>query len=602
MFCSKCGKELNDSAKFCTGCGAPVGDQNTGVQDSIPANDFKIDATDDIVEQSEPKKKSVIPVIILAAIVLVLTALIGAFAYLIVSGKASEIIEVRSNKNTSYEDEDDSSKKKKEKKDKSDDDSDEGEDELEEKEEKEEKEATFNGEYQDIDIFIRQVDNSNFPEVVFYASILDENGAPVEGLDASDFKITEIDTTGKVDDVSIREVEQVLSSKDKISMQLVLDASGSMSSYNKIDMSKYAANALVNKLGQRSGDKISVIAFDDYVYLVQDFTSAKADLSGAIDSLSVGGSTALYDGIYAGLTQTYYETGVKCVIALTDGEENASSYTFDDVINLAKQTAIPVFIIGVGDYGYDSSELQLMASECSGRYYSADEQDLDTILEDIYTGIYEEQQDYYMFSYTSNNEKDLSDYRRIKLETSGESIYRGVYEKEFVPVSDVSGDFSNSYADKDYMLDFSSGREVTESDLYGMSLAELRIARNEIFARHGRQFNDAFLNKWFYSKSWYLSIPEKYSPEYFTNNKPNPLSKLEIKNIDFIKAYEDAIIAGSEIYPDAATTLLSEYDLNLSKANLKIALDQVMRYQNTSIRDENIRLIREAIAREDIDY
>ena len=152
------------------------------------------------------------------------------------------------------------------------------------------------------------------------------------------------------------------------------------------------------------------------------------------------------------------------------------------------------------------------------------------------------------------------------------------------------------------MLDFSSSREVTDADLSGMGLAELRIARNEIFARHGRQFNDAFLNKWFYSKSWYLSIPEKYSPDYFTSHNPNPLSKLEIQNIEFIKSYEDDIIAYSDIFPDASSVLLSEYDLNLSKANLNIALGQVQNYSSSAIRDENLRLIQEAIDREDINY
>lgn len=598
MFCTNCGKELKEGAKFCTRCGKPLGGAGTSPQNAIPTGSIKIDAKDDIKENLNTQKKTnILHIVLLAVGVVIMASIIGVCGYFVLSGKASDILGIHNNKNVSSDDDDDSSNNgKKKKTDGVDDiDNDSENKNLEDGEE-------FTGEYQDLDIFIRQVDNANFPEVVFYASILDDTGVPVEGLSASDFKITEIDTNGKVDDVSISEVEQVLSSNDKISMQLVLDASGSMDSYSKIDKSKYAANALVEKVGQRAGDKISIIAFDDYVYLIQDFTSAKADLSSAIDSISTGGSTALYDGIYAGLTQTYYEKGVKCVIALTDGEENASSYTFDDVISLAKQTAIPVFIIGVGDYGYDASELQVLANECSGRYYSADEQDLDTILEDIYTGIYEEQQDYYMFSYTSKNDQDLCDYRTIKLEAAEDSIYRGVYEKEFVPVSDVSGDFSSAYANKDYMLGFSSSREVTDADLSGMGLAELRIARNEIFARHGRQFNDAFLNKWFYSKSWYLSIPEKYSPDYFTSHNPNPLSKLEIQNIEFIKSYEDDIIAYSDIFPDASSVLLSEYDLNLSKANLNIALGQVQNYSSSAIRDENLRLIQEAIDREDINY
>lgn len=588
MFCTNCGKEIMDGASFCIGCGTKV---NSSVEPKEQV-DFKKDT------------KSGVLIAVLIGIAAVLFMVIAVGGIFLISGKADSLLEKLAGK-AKIESRDDDDDDKKDDKNHSDDneiDSSSDENNKEPVDDIVDDVETVIEEIQNVNILIRQVDNTNFPEVVIYASVVDENNNSVNDVDISDFKITEINSDGKVMESSIGKVEQVLSGSERINMQLVLDASASMSSYGKMDMSKKAAIALTEKLGQRTSDRVSVISFDDYVYLVQDFTSARNDLSSAINSIQERGNTALYDGIYAGLMQTYYETGVKCVIALTDGAENCSSYTFDDVVNLAKQTAIPVFIIGVGDYGYDASEIQVLASECSGRYYSADEQNLDIILEDIYSGIYKEQQDYYMFSFTSQDSNNLSQYRRIVLENSDKSKYRGSYEREYVPISDMSGDFSSTYANKDFMFDFSSDRAVTDADVLGMSLAELRIARNEIFARHGRQFNDAFLNKWFYSKTWYLSIPQKYSPSYFDANKPSPMSALEIANIDFISMYEKAIIANYDIFPDATTVLLSEYDLNLSKANLKTALAQVQQYPAGNIRNENIRLITEAIEREDVQY
>lgn len=365
---------------------------------------------------------------------------------------------------------------------------------------------------------------------------------------------------------------------------------------------KSAANSLLNRINFAKGDQVEIISFDDYVYLQQAFTSDKAALVRAIDNIYTGDMTALYDAIYSGLYQTYYEDGAKCVIAFTDGAENASSYSFDDVVELAQNTGIPVYIIGIGDEGYDHSALQDLAACCSGTYYSINDSDIQSILEDIYISIYEAQQDYYVLKYTASNLENLDLFRDVVVSTSDSAAITGVFTKSYVPEADVTGAFSSEYMNKDFIFEDSSYRELTYSDLEGLSLAELRIARNEIFARHGRQFKDQFLNQWFYSKTWYLNIPNKYSPEYYDKNRPDPLSKLESQNVSFIKQYEDYIVAHEEIYPNARMVLLTEYDLALSKATLRIALEQLEKYSYTDTLEENKRLIREAIEREEVQY
>ena len=470
----------------------------------------------------------------------------------------------------------------------------------EKQETEEEGEQIYTGEKTDINIEVRQVDNSKFPEVTLYTSITDNGGNTIENLTKSDFDIKEIDSNGDVVNVSIDDVYQVLN-EDKISLNLVLDASSSMDSYNKMQQAKNAANALVDYMELTKGDQIEVISFDDFVYLEQDFSSQKDIVQNAINGIGTNGSTALYDALYAGLFQTYYEEGAKCVIGFTDGMENASSYTFDDVVAMAQGTGIPVFIIGIGEE-YDADELQKLANQCSGKYYSANVNDLETILEDIYISIYREQQDYYVFKYRTTNQDNLAEFRDVVLETSNTTEFSGSYRKAYVPQTDITGAFSATYMNQDYILDYSDKRTITEPDLAGLSLAELRIARNEIFARHGRQFKDNMLNQWFYSKTWYLNIPSKYSPNDFDAMRPSPLSKLEIDNANFIKQYEDSIMSNQDIFPDASNVKLSDYDLALSKAVLRNALNQMQLYQDTSILEENIRLVQEAINKEDIQY
>lgn len=84
----------------------------------------------------------------------------------------------------------------------------------------------------------------------------------------------------------------------------------------------------------------------------------------------------------------------------------------------------------------------------------------------------------------------------------------------------------------DYVLPDSSSRYLTDSDVRNLSSYQLMIARNEIYARHGRKFNDSGLQAYFNSKSWYKGTVE---PEDFSTSVFNDY---EIKNIDLILSYE----------------------------------------------------------------
>lgn len=73
---------------------------------------------------------------------------------------------------------------------------------------------------------------------------------------------------------------------------------------------------------------------------------------------------------------------------------------------------------------------------------------------------------------------------------------------------------------------------LTESDLYDLTQWELRIARNEIYARHGCIFQDELLQDYFNNCSWYNSIN---IPATEGNDL---LNEVEKENAKFIKAYE----------------------------------------------------------------
>ena len=74
-----------------------------------------------------------------------------------------------------------------------------------------------------------------------------------------------------------------------------------------------------------------------------------------------------------------------------------------------------------------------------------------------------------------------------------------------------------------------SKRLLTASDLQGLSKYDLKIMRNEIFARHGFIFQTNEMKNYFQNQSW-------YKPKY--RDVSSLLSNIEKKNLELIKRYE----------------------------------------------------------------
>jgi hypothetical protein len=73
---------------------------------------------------------------------------------------------------------------------------------------------------------------------------------------------------------------------------------------------------------------------------------------------------------------------------------------------------------------------------------------------------------------------------------------------------------------------------ISEQMLHGLSLNELRLLRNEVYARHGRQFQAPWLSQYFFSQPWYQ--PDE-------NFKDEELSGADKQNVETIVAYEKKI-------------------------------------------------------------
>lgn len=82
----------------------------------------------------------------------------------------------------------------------------------------------------------------------------------------------------------------------------------------------------------------------------------------------------------------------------------------------------------------------------------------------------------------------------------------------------------------DYIISNSDTGVITESELTSLTPWQLKVARNEIYARHGREFVHKDLQCYFAKKSWY-KIDSGFNE--------SSLSTTENKNVATIKTYED---------------------------------------------------------------
>ncbi len=104
-----------------------------------------------------------------------------------------------------------------------------------------------------------------------------------------------------------------------------------------------------------------------------------------------------------------------------------------------------------------------------------------------------------------------------------------------------------------YQIADSAQRDLSEDELEDMSMQQLYLARNEVFARHGYDFSSEMLAEYFAGRDWYQRAPGFKDPE---------LSATEIRNVELILRVEKSIGG-----PFITTTALPDSEGNTSASN-----------------------------------
>lgn len=180
--------------------------------------------------------------------------------------------------------------------------------------------------------------------------------------------------------------------------------------------------------------------------------------------------------------------------------------------------------------------------DCDREYYYDNYGDL------FYTHAYNEEHEYEMYYYNGDTlikyikDNGSYDYKKIPenkwsyftLE-EGKDLYELYHNDYDEDNDDYSYNDEDNFSSTDYILLNSDSRYIDKSELSSLSQWQLRLARNEIYARYGYTFEDEELQKYFLNKSWY----EEDSSINKDTWSDDSLNEYEKANRDLIVSYEE---------------------------------------------------------------
>lgn len=154
---------------------------------------------------------------------------------------------------------------------------------------------------------------------------------------------------------------------------------------------------------------------------------------------------------------------------------------------------------------------------------------LDTVKRDM-TADYETIQ-----AFTAGNGETAMQYGETRFYSYANEGLENKISSQFVTALDTQEETPST---AEYVIPDSDSRYITEEDLNKLSEYEVLLARNEIYARHGRIFNNEELNEYFTSKSWYN--PTVAGADFTEEYAASVFNEFEITNITTIVQYEQA--------------------------------------------------------------
>jgi Ca-activated chloride channel homolog len=279
----------------------------------------------------------------------------------------------------------------------------------------------------------------NLVDVLF--TVLNRRNKLVPDLDRGDFKVFE---DGKPQDIRYFSKQTDL----PLRIGMLLDTSNSIR--DRIKFEQDASVSFLFSVLRRNKDEAFVMTFDDEPQIIQAFTSDTGSLRDEIIKTRAGGGTAIYDAIYEACAKQLNhpprppgdqpDVVRRVMILISDGEDNLSTHTRSEAIELAQRTSVVIYTISTSTQWVSLSEtdpnktsdrkyhltegdkiLQDLADETGGRaFFPYHVDDLDQSFQDIG----DELRNQYSIAYQPANYVLDGRYHKIRVEVPDHKGYQ----------------------------------------------------------------------------------------------------------------------------------------------------------------------------------
>jgi VWFA-related protein len=204
-------------------------------------------------------------------------------------------------------------------------------------------------------------------EVIVPVTVTDEKGKFVSDLVQSDFQILD---QGKLQNIQYFSRERA----QPVVVGILMDLSNNSRTHwkNYQDAAMDLATTLVPGDKRYSG---YLIGYGSDAELMVNTTQDGEKIMEKIRKLKPGGGSALYDAIYTACTKRSLVTGEpvdprRVIVVIGDGNDNSSTHTLDQVVELAQRNLVTVYGVSTGAYGFEvmgDASLVRLAKETGGR-------------------------------------------------------------------------------------------------------------------------------------------------------------------------------------------------------------------------------------------
>jgi VWFA-related protein len=218
---------------------------------------------------------------------------------------------------------------------------------------------------------------------------------------------------------------------DDVPLELIVavDISGSMTPV----MSRLK-RAVKNFLGAvPAANQVTLLGFNDTVFTLTRKTTEPAERIRAVDRLAPWGATALYDAIIRGIEMLGRQTGRRALVVFSDGEDQGSHVTLEDVERRLQASDVTLYMIGQGrgvTHDYLRKAMQRLTVPTGGRSFATDNIEA---LQGAFEELLDELSNQYLLGYQPTNATRDDSWREIRVDIDGQRNVRARQGYRAVP-------------------------------------------------------------------------------------------------------------------------------------------------------------------------